>query len=431
MSSVMSRNRRLASASTMMIVLALVVIARPGSAQDAADTPSLANPALTIGASYSGDYRRNTTGGLETGNAYSQMLKLGADWHNDTLFDEASFTVSASVLYLSGDDISGTYVGDLQGLNNIEADTGWVLNEIWTEFAFGGSQTTVRAGVLDLNADFDAAETTGLFVGPPHGIGTDFAQTGNAGPSIFPLTGLGVRAAGGWDNGLAWRFGIYDGAPGGPDGDDFSHIHVSSEEGALTVGELAYSSDRVNKISLGAWSYSAEFERIDASMVPDSESESGNRGFYALIDVPLGSVGDAQLDGALRMGTANADFNPVDRYVGAAITLGNFLPNRPDDAFGIAIACARLGDPWRAAQAFAGADTTSTEISYELAYSAGLTDWLAIKPGVQFVQNPGADPSLDDAWVVGLRFEIVQEHSWQLSARHGKKADESYARSKP
>ncbi len=82
-------------------------------------------------------------------------------------------------------------------------------------------------------------------------------------------------------------------------------------------------------------------------------------------------------------------------------------------------------------QAFAGANTTSAEISYELVYSTTLTDWLAIKPGVQFVQNPGADPSVRDSWVVGLRFEIVQEHSWQLSARHGTQPDGSYARSKP
>jgi len=165
--------------------------------------------------------------------------------------------------------------------------------------------------------------------------------------------------------------------------------------------------------------------------VPDAAPESGNRGFYALSDVPLGNLGDTQFDGALRMGTANADFNTVDRYVGAAFTAAGLWPARPDDTFGIAVAYARLGTPYRAAQAFAGADTTSAEVSYELVYSTTLTDWLAIKPGVQFVQNPGADPSLGDAWVAGLRFEIIQEHSWQLSARHGKNSDGSYARSKP
>jgi hypothetical protein len=35
---------------------------------------------------------------------------------------------------------------------------------------------------------------------------------------------------------------------------------------------------------------------------------------------------------------------------------------------------------------------------------------------------------MDDAWVVGLRFELAQEHNWQLSARRDGKADGAYAR---
>ena len=303
--------------------------------------------------------------------------------------------------------------------------------KLWTEFAFGDSQTTVRAGVLDLNAEFDAPETLGLFVGPPHRHRHRVLADRQRRP--VDLAGHRPRRSrlGRLGNGLVWRLGVYDGAPGGPHGDEFSHIHVSSDEGSLTIGELAYSSERVNKISLGAWSYSAKFERVDAALVPDAEPQTGNRGFYALIDVPVGSAGDTQFDAALRLGTASDEFNPVENYVGAAFTAAGFWSSRPDDAMGLAIAYAHLGDPYREAQAFDGADTTSSEISYEFAYSTNLTPWLALKPGVQFVQNPGADPSVDNAWIIGLRFEIVGDHSWQVSARHGQKSDDSYARSKP
>jgi len=36
---------------------------------------------------------------------------------------------------------------------------------------------------------------------------------------------------------------------------------------------------------------------------------------------------------------------------------------------------------------------------------------------VQFVQHPGADASLGNAWVVGLRFEVSHGDSWRLFAR--------------
>jgi hypothetical protein len=34
-------------------------------------------------------------------------------------------------------------------------------------------------------------------------------------------------------------------------------------------------------------------------------------------------------------------------------------------------------------------------------------------PGVQFVQHPGADAALGDAWVVGLRIEVSRQKSWR------------------
>ena len=396
-------------------VVLICSAALPAFAQECA-VPECPGIALAVG--YTGDLRSNTQGGLETGTAYSHVLSLGADWSSDSLFDAARLSGSASVMYIGGDGISSEYVGDLQGINNIEADAGWRLYEMWTELAFGSrSQTTLRAGVLDMNAEFDTPETTGLFVASPHGIGTDLSQSGSAGPSVWPTTGLGIRAAGASENGVAWRVGLYDGAPGGKDGNEFSSLKISSEEGALTIGELVYSSEHVNKISLGAWGYSARFERIDAELQPDAEPAKGNHGFYTLIDLPLGSAGDARFDGALRMGTASKEFNPVDRYVGLAFTTSGFSAARPDDAFGVAVAYARLGEPYRAAQEFSGVSTTSAEISWEFNYTTPLTPWLALMPGVQFVQHPGADASLGDAWVVGLRFDVSHGQSWGQTAR--------------
>jgi len=174
-----------------------------------------------------------------------------------------------------------------------------------------------------------------------------------------------------------------------------------------------YSSEHVNKISVGAWGYSAKFDPIDADLQPTSGPSKGNHGFYTLIDLPLGSAGDARFDGALRMGTASEEFNAVDRYVGVAFTTSSFWAARPDDAFGVAVAYARLGDPYRATQEFSGVATTPAEITYEFIYTAPVAPWLSLMPGVQFVQYPGADATLGDAWVVGLRFDVSHAQSWR------------------
>jgi porin len=330
-------------------------------------------------------------------------------------------------MYLGGDAISGEFVGDLQGINNIEAPSGWRLYESWVQMSFGETATSLRAGVLDLNAEFDTPVTQGLFIGSPFGIGTDLSQTGVRGPVVWPTTGLGLRVAGNAGEALQWRFGVYDGAPG-TDDDDFTSMRVSSDEGALLIGELEYSSDRIHKLSVGSWAYTAEFERLDAALQPAAEPESGNYGLYATFDLALGSAGPVDFDAALRAGTAPAKFNAVDRYFGAAVTATHLWEGRPDDALGLGVAWAHVGEPYRDVSDFDGMPATRAETLIELAYRADLTDWVALVPNVQFIAAPGALRDLDDSWVVGLRFELARAHSWQLTASRDAPADGGYAR---
>lgn len=408
----------------LLAALALAACASNAFAQEVEDAPG-----LSFAAAYTGDFRRNTTGGLAVDDAYSQGADFGVTWTTDGLFSAARMTTNLSVMYLGGKGISGEVVGDAQGLNNIEADQGWYLYESWVEFEFGEHGNSLRAGVLDLNAEFDTPVTGGLFVSAPFGIGTEFSQTGERGPGIWPLTGLGVRAAGEFTPGIHWRFGAYDGAPGS-DAGGFTSTRVSSDEGALLVGEVEYSSERIHKLAFGSWSYTARFEHIDAELDPAPRAR-GNNGFYAMVDLRLASAGNTDVDGTLRAGTASGRFNTFDRYVGAAVTASHLWTSRPGDAVGLGVAYAHTGAPYRALQNFLGRPATAAETSIELVYRAELAGWLSVLPSVQYVRDPGADSALGDAWVAGLRFEIGYDRSWQLSARTSAPVDDAYARTQP
>ena len=98
-------------------------------------------PASPSSIGYTGDLRRNTTGGIDVGNAYSDLLDLGATWATNNLFAGTRLTTNLSVMHMGGDDISGDFVGDLHGVNNIEAPDAWHLYEFWSEFSFGGRGT--------------------------------------------------------------------------------------------------------------------------------------------------------------------------------------------------------------------------------------------------------------------------------------------------
>jgi len=406
-------------------LLGLAALGNAARAQDAAEEET----GLAVSFGYTGDLRRNTTGGMAVGTAYSDMLDMGASWSSNTLFSDTRFTTSVSVMHLSGDDISGDYVGDLNGVNNIEAPDAWHLYEFWSEFSFGGNaNTSLRVGLLDLNVDFDTPVTSALFVGPAHGIGTEIAQTGGNGPAIFPVTGLGIRLSGEWNEGLRWRVGAFEGTPGDSQEDSFAVFDIERGEGSLLIGELEYSNERFNKVSVGLWSYTAEFDRLDAELVADAHTEQGNRGVYALMDMKVAEVGTARIDASLRAGIADARFNAVDEYVGATIVASHPFASRPDDALGFAVAYGHTGDLYRSVQSLAGVPSAAAETSYELTYRAAITEWLALAPSVQFVSHPGADLSLDDAWVVGLRFELSHEKSWPMLAKRNAPSTPAVAR---
>ena len=405
-------------------LLALAALGNAARAQDGADEGT----GLSVGIGYTGDLRRNTTGGIDVGNAYSDLLDLSATWATNNLFAGTRFTTNLSVMHIGGDDISADFVGDLHGVNNIEAPDAWHLYELWSEFSFGGrANTSVRLGVLDLNADFDTPVTSGLFVGSPHGIGTELSQTGGNGPAVWPVTGLGVRVDGQIREGLHWRVGAFEGTPGDDDEASFAAFDVARGEGSLLIGEIEYMSDRVNKISLGMWSYTADFDRLDAGLTTGAQSQDGNQGVYALVDVPLANAGPARVDGSLRFGLADGRFNPVDEFVGATVVVSHPFESRPDDAFGLAVAYGRTGDLYRTVQALAGIPAASAETSYELTYRAPVTQWLMVAPSVQFVSNPGADLAMQDAWVVGLRFELSHEKSWPMFAQRNAPREPSVA----
>jgi len=382
-------------------------------------------PGLQLNASYIGDLRRNTTGGLEVGTAYAHRLDLGLVW-NATVFGNG-VTTNLSVMHMGGDAVSAELVGDLQSINNIESPPGWKLYESWVEIAFGERAGTVRAGMLDLNAEFDTPVSQGVFTASPFGVGTELSQTGLRGPAVWPNTGLGVRAAGAFSDRLAWRLGAYDGAPG-TDDDAFTSFEISEEEGALLIGELEYSSERVHKATVGSWAYTAAFERIDAALLADPVPEHGNHGFYASFDTALGRLADVDFDGSLRAGIAPARFNVVDRYVGAALTATHLWDARPADALGLGIAYAHVGAPYQQVCDFDGTPATASEIVVELVYRAELASWIALVPNLQFVDSPGALQGIDDSWILGLRFELAAGHGWLMAARQGKPGDDAYAR---
>ena len=375
--------------------------------------------ALRLGFEYAGEMWRAVDGGLATGSSYLDKLDLTLELDAERVLG-LPFTVFAHGVYNNGHSISAL-VGDAQGVSGIESVEALRLLEFWTEWRFGGeSRHTMRYGLYDVNTEFDVVPSAGLLLGSSHGMGREFSQSGEHGPSTFPVTSLALRYR--WQVNDAWsvQAAALDGVPGDPEHPERSTIRLAKAEGALLIGEIARESSRLSKLALGVWQYTAEFDDLTAvDANGDPVRRRTNRGVYALADAALieaqggaGSGADPRLSAFVRVGAANGDLNRFDQYIGAGIVLRGLLGAEAEDELGLAVSRARNGAAYRHVNAQLGESTDRTETNIELTWRARVNRWLTLQPDVQYVINPGTNPAVRNAWVVGLRFNIEMTRDW-------------------
>lgn len=389
---------RVAAASTLLAWAPAV------QAQDERPTgyPRSANErpgaAVTLSSVYTGEVRGVLSGGLRRGVRYLDNLDLQVAIDGERAIGWTGGRLFAYAIHNNGVAFSGDLVGDLQTVSNLETGIKATrLFEAWAEQAIG-ARGSVKAGLYNLNSEFDTTISGGLFLLSSHGIGADLAQSGRNGPSIFPVTSLALRGEWAPSDRLLLRAAVLDGVPGDPARPGATAIRLARGDGALLIGEANYLTRR-SKLALGSWRYTARFEPIGAG-----RPGRGNAGAYALAESQLTggrARGGAGLAGWVRFGVADRRTNPIAAYLGAGLVQTGVGRARPDDQAGISVALARLGARYRRLERVG-----RQEIVVEAAYRLAVADWLSVQPGLQLVLQPGGRRDPAPAIVPALRVKL-------------------------
>jgi len=381
-----------------------------GAARPAADL------GFTLEVVYTGEVIANLSGGFRKRTEYLDNLDVMLTVETDPLLGLRGGTLFLYGLGNTGGDPSRQNVGDLQTISNIETDNTFKVFEAWYEQRFLEDRFSLKAGLYDLNSEFDGNETGALFTQSSHGIGPDFSQSGLNGPSIFSTTALGLRAAAEVADGLVFRFAVLDAVAGDPGEFRRTQIILKSEEGLLLASEVTWNwtlSSVQGRLGLGTWAYTEKFEDIlDVDLEGQPVKRRGNRGAYAILEAGLLRETDLPeedqgLDAFFRYGWADRRFNQVGSYLGGGVVYTGLIPGRDKDRLGLAVACALNGRDFRRSRRRAGDPVRGAELSLELTYSARINPWLSLQPGAHYVIHPGTDPNLRNAFALGVRFEVV------------------------
>ncbi|QNA86287.1 carbohydrate porin [Sphingomonas sp. So64.6b] len=379
--SAMSRKWR--TVLTGAVPLMAVALATPACAQDVEE------PGIVLGASYITDILTVADGGVRRGTAWLGRADLTVAIDGRAIGLDG-IAVFADLLATQPTDFSGRIVGDGQTVSNVQADSAIRPFEAWIE-AQASEATAVKAGLIDLNTEFDIQSTGALFLHSSHGIGPDFSQSGANGPSIFPSssTAIVVRHTRGK---VRLRAGLFDGIAGSVADPRRSAIRFPGSRGALLVAEIEHRIGRSGEVQLGAWRYTDRFDALDPT-----RPRVVSQGAYALIEGPLGRG----IDGWVRVGVADDRTNPIGLYLGGGIAHGP-----PHSRIGVAVAHARLGMPARRSL-IDGHVADRAETALELTWARRVVEGVVVQPAVQYVINPGWNPATLNALVIGARLRFA------------------------
>jgi porin len=343
-------------------------------------------------------------------------------------------------------------VGSLQGVSNLEAPREWRLYEAWVGHQFGSPRLSILAGIYDVNSEFEVIPGAGDFLNSSFGFGPEYDLGGPEGPSTYPATSLAARLR--WDPSttLYGLLGVSDGVPGDQGNGRFS---LSEKEGVLVSAEVGYARaltdvasvsvaeaqpwgrgrraaaqggtvggpvmrgtrrqigrgrqivDVSAKLAFGGWAYTRGLDPWDPS-----DTVSRSWGIYVLAEKLLAQEADAtgSLSGFVRAGLAEDRVNQLGLAAAGGLVYRGLLPGRPDDMAGLGMAYARNGDPFLRFQRLEGYLLGESETVVELTYRTELGSVFLLQPNLQWIRNPGMDPDVGDALVLGLRLALLLEY---------------------
>ena len=292
-------------------------------------------PSLSLSLGYTSDFWRTIDGGLESGARSIGMAEFVVDWTG-----EGGLRGRAHFIDNDGRSFS-EIVGDTHVVSNIEADRATRVLEVWLEYAPHNDDRSLKVGLYDLNSEFDVSEVGGALINSTFGIGVDVAQSGVAGPSIFPYTGLAMRARWRFDDHWLLQGVVIDGVPNEVESPrKWASLNLDSEEGALWVAELEHRTERWRAV-IGHWRYTATFEELDGLGTEQSRSSSGNSGSYGFVEGPVWQVGERRLLAMLRLGAAEPRFNVIGSTLQAGLVLERPWLKRDGEYLALGVAYAR------------------------------------------------------------------------------------------
>ena len=366
--------------------------------------PALAARGITFEAFLVADWSHNFRGGLRTrGEEFRYLFDANITLDTEPLLGLKGGKAFADFQTHDGRNGSELLTGDFQGFSNIDAPGFTALYELWYEQTLLDGRLRVKAGKIDATNEFAFVENGAEFINSSAGYSPTIV-----GFPTYPDPATGAVA---FVAPVDWMYlgaGVFDGAtqegirtgtrgPATFFGDP-ADLFLIAEAGA----RWSLGGGRDGRIGLGAAHHTGTFDLVDGS----GRTQDGVTSVYLVLEQTLfneNPAGDGQGVGVfLQIARTEQDVFDADLHVGAGVVWTGAIPTRDADVLGLMASYVHFGDPVRSA----GTIVEDHELNVQAFYKVQVTPWLALKPDVQYIANPGGTRR-PDAFVGTLRLEVT------------------------
>lgn len=342
--------------------------------------------------SYVGSSVTNFHGGKRTGSTYLGLLNWKLEINPGTLTENSSLMIRLNAANSHGGQPSSDFVGDFQGVSNIEAGTHSFLYEAFARFSY--TSYTLTAGLQDMNSAFACCDCASLFLNSSFGIPSTISSSFKA--PIYPLTALGLVGEFTSGEGYSMKIGAFDGSPENFEESEYNtKWKLSQNDGILLISELSSEHSLFSSLA-GCWKLGAYYHDSRSLAADEPGCSISNYGFYVVADqvIMQNAASGSSLSCFTQISLTPEAKNENNAYYSLGLQMKGLFPGRHNDVASIAMAHAKFRNALLHAE-------TAFELNYQLIYN----DHFYLKPDVQYILNPGKDgTSLPDALVGSVQF---------------------------
>ena len=387
---------------------------------------------IDIKADYVGEMGANLHGGYNNDKTarYSDQFGLGVALDLQKLWGWDNTQAKIQLTNRNGQNISNDRVGDPRAgtLSSSQEVYGrghmvrWT--QLWIQHQFLDGKLDVKAGYFGEGEDFNTfpCEFQNLaFCG---------SQVGNWATNIWynwPVSQAALRVKYNISPEFYAQIGAYNQNPSQLEHGNGFKLSGSGTKGTVLPVELVWSpkvNDLPGEYRVGYYKSTAPADDVSVDITStgkDYRVRDSKHGYWFVVQQQLTTHnGDASR--GLHI-AANATFhdkatNIVDNYQSLMLVYKGPFDARPKDDIGIGAARIHVNDDVKKSAELINASIgvtdysdasysplRSTEYNYELNYGFHVTNWLTVRPNLQYIAHPGGVDKVDNALVAGLKIQ--------------------------